>query len=156
MTKQNLHRLQAAYLKHSTAKYPNLPYRATPDFSDKTTNGLTNTVIAFINYSGGQAERISSTGRVIHTGKPINGSCFGINSKGEGKYIPGTGTKGTADISATIDGRSVKIEIKFGKDRQSEAQKVYQANIEQAKGVYLIVRDFDTFIEWFDAFTINT
>jgi hypothetical protein len=47
----------------------------------------------------------------------------------------------------------VKIEVKIGKDRQSEAQKKYQEDIERAGGVYLIARDFDSFVEWFDSFT---
>jgi hypothetical protein len=72
-----------------------------------------------------------------------------------GKWTPGQSTKGTADISATIRGRSVKIEIKYGKDRQSDAQKEYQAAIERAGGVYIIVRDFDSFVEWYESFTLG-
>jgi hypothetical protein len=69
-----------------------------------------------------------------------------------GKWTPGQSTKGTADISATIRGRSVKIEIKYGHDRQSQVQKEYQASIERAGGVYIIVRDFDSFMVWYDKF----
>jgi hypothetical protein len=72
-----------------------------------------------------------------------------------GKWTPGQSTKGTADISATIRGRSVKIEIKYGKDRQSDVQKQYQASIERAGGVYIIVRDFDSFVEWYEQFTLG-
>jgi hypothetical protein len=46
----------------------------------------------------------------------------------------------------------VKIEVKVGKDRQSDAQKRYQESIERAGGVYLIARDFDSFVEWFDEY----
>lgn len=56
---------------------------------------------------------------------------------------------GTADISATIWGRSVKIEVKIGNDKQSQDQKNYQKSIENAKGYYLIVKDFDSFLTWF-------
>jgi hypothetical protein len=82
------------------------------------------------------------------------------NKRTDGKVIGVTWTKGTttagsADISATIRGRSVKIEVKVGKDRQSEAQKRYQESIERAGGVYMIARDFDTFVEWFDEFIKN-
>jgi hypothetical protein len=69
-----------------------------------------------------------------------------------GQWTKGTGTPGSADISATIRGRSVKIEVKYGKDRQSEAQKVYQKMIEDAGGVYYISRTFDDFIEFYDNF----
>jgi hypothetical protein len=43
--------------------------------------------------------------------------------------------------------------VKYGKDRQSEAQKQYQQKIETAKGIYYIARDFDTFVEWYDTLT---
>lgn len=58
-------------------------------------------------------------------------------------------TKGSADISATIAGRSVKIEVKIGLDRQSEAQRRYQATVERAGGLYFIAKDFTSFIEWY-------
>jgi hypothetical protein len=67
----------------------------------------------------------------------------------KGKYTPSTGTKGSADISATIRGRSVKIEVKYGKDKQSEVQHRYQQSIEQAGGTYYIARNFDDFIEFY-------
>ncbi|KAF2380358.1 hypothetical protein BSN82_16780, partial [Acinetobacter baylyi] len=57
-----------------------------------------------------------------------------------GQWTKGTGTPGSADISATIKGRSVKIEVKYGKDRQSQAQKDYQKAIEKAGGTYIIVK----------------
>ena len=60
-------------------------------------------------------------------------------------------TKGSADISATIQGKSIKIEIKWGKDRQSPAQAKYQAEIEKAGGIYLIIHTFDEFYEWYTA-----
>jgi hypothetical protein len=66
------------------------------------------------------------------------------------QYIKGTSTNGTADISATIKGRSVKIEVKIGKDRQSDAQKQYEQDVIKAGGLYFIARDFDSFIEWYD------
>jgi len=73
----------------------------------------------------------------------------------EGQWTKGTGTPGSADISATIYGRSVKIEVKIGKDRQSEAQKNYQAMIERSGGTYIIAKDFDLFLEWFDKFCLD-
>jgi hypothetical protein len=59
-------------------------------------------------------------------------------------------TVGTADISATIRGRSVKIEVKIGRDRQSDAQKRYQASIEAAGGIYYIARNIDDFMQWYN------
>jgi hypothetical protein len=71
---------------------------------------------------------------------------------GSKEWIPGTGTNGSSDVSATIKGRSVKLEIKYGKDRLSKAQIEYGESITRAGGVYLVVRDFDEFIEWFNNF----
>jgi hypothetical protein len=68
------------------------------------------------------------------------------------QWIPSGSTKGSADISATIAGRSVKIEVKAGKDRQSEAQKKYQADIERSGGVYIIARTFGEFLWWYESF----
>lgn len=150
MTKNNKLRLQQLHADYTKAKHPNFPEYALPkkSFNDNSTNGLTKCVIDFLNYSGHQAERISTTGRWIVDKGSVKG----------GYFIPGTGTKGSADISCTIKpnklpfGVSVKIEIKYGKDRQSDVQKQYEQHIQSAGGIYIIVRDFDSFVEWYDNF----
>jgi hypothetical protein len=68
---------------------------------------------------------------------------------GSGKWIPGSMTRGSADISATIKGRSVKIEVKM-KDKQSPDQKRYQQQVEAAGGIYIIVHSMDEFIELYN------
>jgi hypothetical protein len=153
MTKQNKQRLLDHHYKLMSIKYPNFPQHAIPSktWSDNSANGLTKCVIDLINYEGYQAERISTQGTYVE-GAKIK---VGENERQlKGKYIPTQGTKGSADISATIRGRSVKIEIKQ-KDRQSEVQKQYQESIERAGGIYIIARSFDEFVEWFDLFIKN-
>lgn len=130
-------------------KYPNQPYLVKKKFSDKSANALTKAIIAFIRLKGGQAERISNTGRVIDTRKTYTDVLGHRRSIGSVQWIPGTGTPGTADISATIAGQSVKIEVKHGRDRQSEAQKRYQAEIERCGGIYYIAKTFDDFYQWY-------
>ena len=135
-------------------KFPNMPEAYIPktDWTDNSANALTKCVIAWIQFNGGQAERISSQGQYREGAKIQVGSGIMAHTKQlPGKWTPGQSTKGTADISATIRGRSVKIEIKQ-KDKQSEAQKQYQQAIENAGGVYIIVRDFDSFMVWYDNF----
>jgi hypothetical protein len=66
------------------------------------------------------------------------------------QWIPGAGTKGTADISATIQGRSVKVEVKIGNDRQSEYQKQYQESVERCGGIYFIACTFEQFYQWYN------
>lgn len=116
-------------------------------FSDKTANKLTKAVIRYLQLNGYQAERISNMGRYIDESKVVTDAVGFTRRIGSGKYIKGTGTNGTADISSTIAGRSVKIEIKIGADKQSEAQKKYQADVERAGGLYWIVKDWNGFIE---------
>lgn len=120
-------------------------------YNDSTANGLTKCVIDYINLSGGQAERISNTGRYIDESKIVTDVLGNRKKIGTGKYIKGTGTNGTADISATFKGKSIKIEIKM-KDKQSEAQKEYQQSIERAGGVYFICHNFEEFLDKFNTF----
>lgn len=135
-------------------KNPNTPveWLAPRKFSDKTANGLTKCIIHFIRFKGYQAERINTTGRMIGKQHSFTDVVGRTRFVGEGaKWIPTTGTKGSADISATIRGRSVKIEVKI-LDRQSEYQKKYQRDIERAGGVYIIARTFEQFLNWFNQY----
>lgn len=111
-----------------------------PKLRDDSTNELTKSVSQYTRCKGFFIERINSTGRMLN-----------------GKWIKGTGTKGTADLSAVINGKAVKIEIKCAttKDRQSEAQKHYQQKVEKAGAVYLIVRNFSEFYHWLNDFIKN-
>lgn len=124
-------------------------------FTDATANGLTKAIVTFINLSGGQAERISSMGRVIDGRKVVTNVLGQTGLIGSQTYIRGTSTNGTADISATIKGKSVKIEVKIGRDKISPAQIEYQANVERAGGVYIIAEDWQGFIEQYNKLTVK-
>lgn len=140
------------------AKHPKYPAHltiATKNYDVRKANGLTQAVIAIVKAYGGQAERISSMGRMIDNRKEVVDVVGFRRTVGSIGYIPGTGTKGTADISATIKGRSVKIEIKVGRDTQSDVQKRYQSDVERAGGVYVIIRTLEQFFEWHDEFLGN-
>ena len=145
---QILNEMNQAYFRN---KYPDIP----PDLlyckpmKANSANELTKAVIKFIRLSGGQAERISVTGRTINKRTTYIDVLGHRKQIGSVKYIPSAMTKGSADISATIQGKSVKIEIKWGKDRQSPAQAKYQAEVEKAGGIYLIVHTFDQFYDWY-------
>ena len=152
MNKANNKILTDLYIKDQSTKYPNFPIdkMAVRKYTDKTANGLTKCIIDFLNYSGQQAERISVTGRVLDNRKTFIDTVGRSRTIGSTQYIPSTSTKGSADISATIKGRSVKIEVKIGKDRQSKAQKEYQMNVERAGGYYFLAKEFDSFIEFYN------
>jgi len=155
MNKQNLQLLKALELESMKRKYPNTneSYLGLSKWADNSANSLTQCVTAYITFMGGQAERISSQGQYREGAKiPVGTGELAHQRQLPGKWTPGQSTKGTADISSTIRGRSVKIEIKQ-KDKQSDVQKQYQASIERAGGVYIIVRTFDEFVVWYNNFT---
>jgi hypothetical protein len=135
-------------------QHPENPYPLKSNLKCNSANSLTQCIIRYIRLMGGQAERISTTGRMLDQSREVTNVLGQRYRIGSAKYIPGTGTRGSADISATVRGRSVKIEVKWGKDRQSEAQRAYQANVEMAGGVYYLARTFDEFYEWFNS-TLN-
>jgi hypothetical protein len=150
MNKENkalLKALELEILKDKSTMNPRYLEDLLTDWNDNSANSLTKSIEFYINANGFQAERINTMG-VYREGKKIQ---VGENTRQlKGKYTPSTGTKGSADISATIRGRSVKIEVKYGKDRQSEVQKRYQESIEAAGGTYFIARNFDDFMIFYN------
>lgn len=147
--------LEQLYMTDHRKRYPNMPEyaRTCKKYEDRTANGLSRCIIDFIQLNGGQAERINCTGRYIDNSQVFTDVVGRTRSIGSGRWIPTSGSKGTADISATIRGRSVKIEVKIGKDRMSEDQRNYQQKIEAAGGLYFIARNFTEFKTWFETIT---
>jgi hypothetical protein len=131
-------------------KFPEIPpeWLALRKYRDDTANALTRCIIHFLKFKGQQAERINNTGRLINGQRTFTDVTGRTRTIGQKKWIKGTGTDGTADISATIAGKSVKIEVKIS-DRQSKAQQEYQRQVEQAGGIYIIARTFEDFYNWF-------
>jgi len=147
MKKEYKDKLHELLVKRYSITHPNIPpnYIVKTVYKDQTANGLTKAICDWINLHGYQAERINTMGTAREK-KTTGGKVIGVT------WTKGTSTAGSADISATIKGRSVKIEVKIGKDRQSEAQKRYQEMIERAGGVYIIAKNFDEFVEWYNNF----
>lgn len=129
-------------------RYPNTPekYLVKEKYRDDNANGLTKCIIDYLKLKGYQAERINTTGRMIDRRQTVTDVLGHTKQIGSFEWVPTTSTRGSADISAIINGRSVKIEVKIGADRQSTAQKEYQRNVEDAGGVYIIAHDFDGFL----------
>ena len=115
-------------------KYPRIEpgMIARTKFEDKTANGLTKLVCAWINFHGGNARRVNTGGIYNHK---------------TGKYRFSGATNGQADISATWHGKSLQIEIKAGKDRPREDQLRQQARERAAGGIYEFVHNFDEFLQ---------
>ena len=123
--------------------HPGLPEaaRVSGKFSDKTANGLTKCIVAYITLSGGWATRVTTTGRMIPSGQT---EVFA----GKMKWIHGTTKRGTPDIMGVLNGKNLAIEVKIGKDKQSEAQKQVEADINASGGFYYIAKDFESFYQW--------
>jgi hypothetical protein len=151
-----LDRLKKLKLNESIKKRPNVPLyaleTALPKYTDKTANGLTRCILDFLELCDYQVERINTMGRPIDNRKQVTDVIGRTKTIGSMTWGKSTATKGSADISATIQGKSVKIEVKIGKDRQSQDQKNYQAKIEKSGGQYWIAKNFDDFIKKYDDF----
>lgn len=147
-------KLENLVFDNQLKKHPNFPYPVKPVYTDSTSNGLTKCVIDYIKLRGFHAERINSTGAIKDNRKTSIDVLGNVRTIGSLQWIKSTTQTGTADISATIQGRSVKIEIKCeatGDKYQSTGQKQYQKQIETAGGTYIIVRNFEEFYYWFNS-----
>ena len=112
----------------------------------KKANGLTRFVLQYLEWMEHRATRINSQGRLIEgLERGPTGNSISIK-----KWVPGTTRRGTADISATIFGRSCMFEIKIGKDKASEFQLAEQAKERRAGGIYEFVTDPDQFFKLYD------
>lgn len=112
----------------------------------RKSNGLTRMILYYLKWSGWRATRVSSAGRLV-TKSEIMPS--GVSLQGKG-WIPSTTRKGSADISATIKGRSVMFEVKIGRDKPSEHQLREQELERKSGGIYEFVHDADEFFEIYD------
>lgn len=143
-----LQQLRELALQEDRRRHPNFPESAryVKPYKDKTANELTRSVVDFLRFNGWQAERINCTGRPIDNTKVVTDVTGFSRRIGSIKWVPTSGQRGTSDISAVVHGKSIKIEIKILKDRQSQYQKDYQQQIERAGGIYWVIKSFDEFL----------
>lgn len=98
-------------------------------FTVKDTNSLTRAIEALCFVIGGLGCRINSTG---------------IFDEKTGKWRKSNSKRGIGDINVCLNGANIWIEVKWGKDKQSEEQKKFQRQLERAGGLYLIAKDFES------------
>ena len=101
---------------------------------EPTANGLTKFVLEYLSYTNHFASRIQSQGQ--------------YHPK-HGRWVKSKVVRGIGDIIACIDGKFVMIEIKAGKDKQSEYQKAVEQQVNEAGGIYWIIRTPNEFIAKF-------
>ena len=145
----NLQLLSKLKYDHDCKNTPSFAkYMPVDKFTDKTANGLEKAIVMWINLHGGMAERRGNTGRYIDDSKIVTDRLGFKHKLGKGKYIPGTGTNGTSDVSGLYNGIPLAIEVKIGRDRQSPAQVEYGERFNAAGGKYVVVKTFDEFVEF--------
>lgn len=120
-------------------------------YKDKTTNELTKSVMAWLKLHNYHVERTGNEGRIIDQRQTVTNVIGQTKTIGSLKRIYSSGTRGTSDIKAIVNGRFIAIEIKNinTKDRHSSYQKDYQKQVETSGGVYIVVASFQGFYEWF-------
>ena len=152
---QAFNQLKKLYLLDQRNRFPSVPEYGivSPKYTDKTSNGLTKCVCDYIRLSGFFCERTSNTGRIIDNRKDVT-DCIGrTKTIGTITRIKSSGTNGTSDLKAIIQGKAVMIEIKClaTGDRIRPDQLRYKLQVEQAGGIYYIARDFTSFFDWFNS-----
>ena len=130
-------RYNAAHYEYYKVKYPNVVadglYCAPTLPKYKTANGLTKFITNYILWAGWRATRVNTMGRQVG-----------------GKWIPGTTRKGTADISCTVKGRSIMIEVKIGADKPSEYQLKEQELERKSGGIFEFISSPEEFFTLYD------
>jgi hypothetical protein len=143
-------RYEAAYQKHYRETYPaafkDHGYIKIAFPSISKSNGLTQAIIKFICWEQGNADRSSTQGRLTKGIERLESG----NRMTVTKWLPSANRPGTADVSATIKGRSVKIEIKVGHDTPSDKQLAEQIRERRAGGIYEFIHDMDEFFILYD------
>ena len=103
MKKEYKDKLHELLVKRYSITHPNIPpnYIVKTVYKHQTANGLTKAICDWINLHGYQAERINTMGTAREK-KTTGGKVIGVT------WTKGTSTAGSADISATIKGRSAE------------------------------------------------
>ena len=119
--------------------HPNVPnrFRIKSKFVVKDTNSLTLAVKRCLELHDCYVVRVQSQGQW---------------NQALGRFTKSNTGKGTADLHAVINGRHVSAEIKWGKDRLSADQKRTAQQVQASGGLYLTVKDYDTFWIWFEQY----
>lgn len=138
--KELLKRLKMEHIKEAAPGFFELSggYRMkVKPYTDKTANGLTAAIEDFINYLPGGCGEATRT-NTMGTPRVVNG---------EVRWTKSNTRKGVADIRGTYNGKALNIEVKIGRDEQSEAQIKEMHRIRKAGGIYWVAKTFPDFLE---------
>jgi len=135
---ETVKQLENKYFIFEYAKKSHIPEyaRVKEKFRDDTANGLTKCIIKYLTMQGAFVTRLNSTG---------------IYRNNIQKFVPNTQRKGMPDVYALIDGKTLFIEVKIGKDRLSYHQIKVQNESEANGASYIIARNFTDFLNEYNA-----
>lgn len=125
-------KLENDVLDQKKLKYPGQPYLCKKSLRDDTANSLTACIQEWAKVNNCHSQRMNTTGQYDYK---------------LGRYRKSGSTKGVSDMLIIYKGYTINLEIKIGKDKQSKDQIKIQESIEQAGGIYMIVKSFDDFLE---------
>lgn len=148
--------LKSLFVQDLKTRLPNVPSFAivAPEYKDTSTSGLSKCVYDYVRLRGYFIERSSNEGRIIDDRKTYVDVVGRTRVIGSVKRIRSSGTNGTSDYKSVVNGRFIAIEIKCRatNDRIRPDQLRYKEQVEKSGGIYLIVKDFASFFEWFNLF----
>lgn len=112
----------------------------------RESNGMQTAIVNYLNWMGHRAKRINNMGRLVD-GVDVTESGAKITAK---KWIPSAAGRGQSDVSSTLWGKSVQLEIKAGNDKPSADQLKEQAKERKAGGIYEFIFSIEAFFELYD------
>jgi len=128
---QSIKQLEIQEFEYKKQRHPDNPAVIKRSFRDDTANGLTNCVCKWLKINNYYGARVNTMGN--------------YNPKLK-KWVYSGSTRGAADINAIIDGKSIQIEVKAGKDKPRPEQLEVAEKVRSAGGYYIFVKTFDDFL----------
>lgn len=104
-------------------------------FRDDSANSLTACITTYLKLKGAFVSRLNN---------------MGIYDKRLQRYRPGTSRKGLPDVVCTYQGKSIFIEVKYGRDKMSEHQEKIRQEQQASGGLWFTAHNFTEFKQWFD------
>jgi hypothetical protein len=144
-----LTRYNEAHKLWSLIKFPNVVkdgYYLPPKKVDTTTHsGLIKFMVNYIIWIGGNARSHNVVARVSEV---ITTEQSGNQFKD--KRYTKSSKKGIADVQATLNGKSLQLDAKIGRDQPRKEQLEEQVKQRRAGGIYEFIRTPEQFIELID------
>lgn len=113
----------------------------------KSTAQLEALIAEFVKLSGQHSQRVKTSGTYRSKKTEVTNVIGRTTVVDTGKYTPSQATLGASDMVIVLYSVAVYIEVKIGKDTQSDKQKDFQQSVERANGYYFIVKTLNGFYE---------